>query len=198
MHQTSVQDTQLERLLNAPDLASDDALIALAERFAGCNRAFVLDRLDEHARALFGAASRPPREQADLLAELLTCELQLRPVTHDHRALLIDRALLMREAHPLVIAAIGHELARRAGLDTRICRARTDWWIAVPGDEILTAIGCCAATATPSGPLRQLCPHQLAFALLAHMAHYGPAGWHADAMRLMRRLPDGHHEDARS
>jgi L-ascorbate metabolism protein UlaG (beta-lactamase superfamily) len=193
---TVTGDGALERLLNAPELAADDALIALAERFAGCDRAYVLDRLDDAARALFGTATLPPRRQADLLADALTRGLGLRPVTHDHRALLIDRALESREAHPLVIAAIGHEVARRAGLTTRICQSHTDWWVAVPGDDVLTAIGCSAGTPLPGGPLRALCPHQLAYALLAHLGHDGPSAWHAHAASLIARLPAGHHDDA--
>jgi Transglutaminase-like superfamily len=192
----AVYVAELERTLQAPDLAADDALIALAERFAGCERAAVLERLDDVARGLFGAAAEAPREQAERLAGALTDELGLRPVTHEHEALLIDRALATRRAHPLVIAAVGHELARRAGFTARICRARSDWWVALPGDEVLTAIGCSAGTPSPHGPLRTLCPHQLAYSLLAHLGHHGPPAWHAPAQRLLRRLPTGHHDDA--
>ncbi len=192
----AVHDAQLERVLNAPDLAADDALIALAERFAGCGRAAVLERLDDAARGLFGAAEQSPREQARRLAAALTDELGLRPVTHEPEALLVDRALATRRAHPRVIAAVGHELARRAGFTARICRARSDWWVALPGDDVLTAIGCSAGTPAPHGPLRALCPHQLAFSLLAHLGHHGPPSWHAPAERLLQRLPTGHHDDA--
>lgn len=187
-----VRDVTLERLLCTPELAADDALIALAGRFAGCDRAGVLARLDDVARELFGAAALPAREQADRLAHVLSGTLGLRPVTHDHRALLVDRALETRRAHPLVIAAVGHELARRAGLSTRICRARTDWWLSLPGDDVLTAIGCSAGASVPCGPLRATCPHQLAYALLAHLGHDGPAAWQDLAGELLDRLPSGH------
>jgi hypothetical protein len=192
----AVHDAELERTLQAPDLAADDVLIALAERFAGCRRAAVLERLDDAARGLFGVAGLAPRERAERLAAVLTAELRLKPVTHEHEALLVDRALATRRAHPLVIAAVGHELARRAGFTARVCRARSDWWIAIPGDDVLTAIGCSAGTPTPHGPLQAQCPHQLAYALLAHLGHHGPPAWHAPAERLLRRLPTGHHEDA--
>lgn len=191
---TGTYDAALERLLRAPGLAADDALIAPAERFAGCDRAGVLDRLDEAARALFGAASLPPRERADRLADALVRDLALQPVTHDHRALLVDRALAGRRAHPLVIAAVGHEIARRAGFAARICRAGTDWWIAIPGDDVLTAIGCSDRARRPCGTLRALCPHQLANALLMQLAHHGPPAWHAPACALLERLPSGHHD----
>lgn len=195
-HQASTRDAALERLLGTPSLAADDALIALADRFAGCDRTGVLERLDDVARELFGAAAMPPRAQADRLAGALTCTLGLRPVTHDHRALLVDRALASCAAHPLVIAAVGHELGRRAGLATRICRAGTDWWLAFPGDDVLTAIACSAGTPTPAGPLRAICLHQLAYALLAHLGHDGPPAWHGVAVELLDRLPTGHHDDA--
>lgn len=180
-----VHDAALERLLSSPDLAADDALIALADRFAGCDRAVVLARLDDVARELFDTTALAPRAQADRLAAALSDTLGLRPVTHDHRALLVDRALATRRAHPLVIAAVGHELGRRAGLPTRICRVRSDWWLALPGDEILSAIGCSAGATHPCGPLRALCPHQLAYALLAHLGHDGPAEWHDLATRFL-------------
>lgn len=183
-----VRDAPLERLLGDPGLAADDALIALADRFAGCDRPSVLARLDDVARGLFGAAALPPRTQADRLAAALSETLALRPVTHDHRALLVDHALATRRAHPLVIAAVGHELGRRAGLTTRVCRARTDWWLAIPGER-LTAIGCSPGRTDPCGPLRAVCPHQLAHALLAHLGHDGPPAWHALAAELLERLP---------
>lgn len=191
-----VRDAPLERLLCTPDLAADDALIALAGRFAGCDRAAVLAQLDDVARGLFGTTSLTPRARADRLAEALCDTLGLRPVTHEHRALLIDHALATGRAHPLVIAAIGHELGRRAGVATRICRARTDWWLGLPGDEVLTAVGCSPGSASPVGPLRAICPHQLAHALLAHLGHDGPPSWHAPAAELLERLPSGHHDDA--
>jgi hypothetical protein len=191
-----VRDAPLERLLQTPDLAADDALIALAGRFAGCDRAAVLAQLDDVARGLFGAAALAPRACADWLAEALWDTLALRPVTHDHRALLIDHALATRRAHPLVIAAVGHELGRRAGIETRICRAGTDWWLGIPGDEVLTAVGCSPGSAHPVGPLRAICPHQLAYALLAHLGHDGPPAWHALAGELLERLPTGYHDDA--
>jgi hypothetical protein len=75
-------------------------------------------------------------------------------------------------------------------LATRICRVRNDWWLALPGDEVLTAIGCSAGASHPCGPLRAICPHQLAFALLAHLGHCGPPEWHELAGALLERLPD--------
>lgn len=184
-----VHDAMLERLLGGPDLAADDALIALSNRFAGCDRAAVLTQLDDVARGLFGAAALPPREQADRLAFALRDTLGLRPVTHDHRALLVDHALATGRAHPLVIAAVGHELGRRAGLTTRICRVRSDWWLTLPGDEVLTVLGCSPGRTHPCGPLTAICPHQLAYALLAHLGHDGPAAWHELACALLERLP---------
>lgn len=183
-----VRDASLERLLGAPELAADDALIALADRFAGCDRAGVLARLDDVARGLFGIAALTPRGQADRLAEALSGTLGLRPLTHDHRALLVDRALETRRAHPLVIAAIGHELGRRAGVVTRICRARNDWWLALPGDDVLTALGCSPGATHPCGPLRAICPHQLASALLAQLGHHGPPAWHDLAKEIRERV----------
>ncbi|HET6448049.1 MAG TPA: hypothetical protein VFG31_02980 [Conexibacter sp.] len=180
-----IHDAALERLLASPHLAADDALIALAERFAGCDRAAVVARLDDVARGLFGTATLPPRAQADRLAGALCDTLGLRPVTHASDALLVDRALTTRRAHPLVIAAVGHELARRAGLERRVCRARTDWWLTLLGDGVLTAIGCSSATTHPCGPLEAVCPHQLAYALLAHLGHDGPAEWHELAERFL-------------
>jgi L-ascorbate metabolism protein UlaG (beta-lactamase superfamily) len=185
MRTDRLHDDALARLLASADLATDDAVIALADRFAGCDRAAVLAQLDDVARGLFGAAADPPRAQADRLAEALSGTLGLRPVTHDHRALLVDRALATRRAHPLVIAAVGHELARRAGLATRICRAHTDWWLTLPGDDVLTAIGCSAGASRPCGPLRAVCSHQLSHALLAHLGHDGPPEWHDLAVKFL-------------
>ena len=193
MRKHRVHDAMLERLFGAPDLAADDALIAVADRFAGCDRASVLAQLDDVARGLFGTAALPPREQANRLASTLRDTLGLRPVMHDHRALLVDRALATGRAHPLVIAAVGHELGRRAGLTTRICRVQTDWWLVLCGDEVMTALGCSLGTTHPCGPLRAICPHQLTTVLLAHLGHHGPPSWHELASAMMDLLSGKSH-----
>ena len=184
-----LRDRATARLLGAPGLATDDALIAVAERFAGCDRAQVLATLDDASRPLFGAATLPPSAAAGALGRQLATELGLRPAPAGRDALLVDRALARRAAHPLVIAAIGHELARRAGVTARVCRTGERWWIAVPGEGNLALVDCSGAGGrVPDGPLRAVCSHQVALALLRTVACSGPAGWRACAAGLTRQL----------
>jgi hypothetical protein len=178
------------RLLSAPGLAMDDALIAVAECFAGCDRAQVLATLDDASRPLFGGASLPPSASANALGSLLATELRLRPAPADPDALLVDRALDCGAAHPVVIAAVGHEIARRAGVAARVCRAREDWWLAVPGEQGLALVDCSGGRARPEhGPLRALCAHQVALALLRAVEERGgPATWRGRAAWLTGQL----------
>lgn len=187
-----LRDRATAHVLGAPSLAMDDALIAVAERFAGCDRAGVLTALDDASRPLFGAASWAPSAAAGALGRQLATELGLQPAPAGPDALLVDRALARRAAHPLVIAAIGHELARRAGVIARVCRTGEGWWIAVPGEDGIALVDCAGAGGRcPDGPLRALCSHQVALALLRTVAYSGPAGWRAGAAGLTRQLACG-------
>ena len=192
-----VRDAPLERLLCTPDLAADDALIALAGRFAGCDRAAVLAQLDDVARGLFGTTSLTPRARADRLAEALCDTLGLRPVTHEHRALLIDHALATGRAHPLVIAAIGHELGRRAGRrDAHLPRAHRLVARGFPATRCSRPSAAPPAAPAPSARCARSARTSWRTRCSRTSATTARPSWHEPAAELLERLPSGHHDDA--
>jgi hypothetical protein len=81
------------------------------------------DCLDETARPLFGLARAPLHQQAEEIAEAITNRLGLRATTDSHGHLLLNHALADRVAHPILLATIGHELARHAGLCSVVAAA---------------------------------------------------------------------------
>ena len=56
-------------------------------------------------------------------------------------ALILPAVLATRRADPLVISMLGHEIARRAGLESHVCIAGGDSWTALLDAENCTLIG---------------------------------------------------------
>ena len=163
------------RLLASPALQHDQALAAIAGAFSP-GEVRLNERLDELARRLFGAAELGARDQALALADLLTNRLGLISNSSDHRALLIDHALEQRQAHPLLIAALGHELARRAGISTCVGTCGGHPWTVVRDAEGVALVGPALPAGGATGkcdplllpPTRSPTRSSLAFARRAH------------------------------
>ncbi len=73
---------------------------------------------------MFGVADESLFAQADALADVITNRLGLEVNGGDWRTLLLGDALVRRAAHPLLLASLGHELARRAGLHSVVARSQ--------------------------------------------------------------------------
>lgn len=90
----------------------------------------------------------------------------------------------------MLIAAVGREIARRAGLHSHVCRTREGWWTALCADGRIALVGN-----HPDGPprdprsLHSLCPHQLARTLLSLLCEHA-CPWTSVAERLLGALPD--------
>lgn len=177
-------------LLASASLEIDTAMLAVATACRGCDADAVLARLDRAALELFDCDRADCQAQAGALARLLTDTLGLLPEETDPRGLLIDHALTARAAHPLVIAAIGRELARRAGLHSHVCQTREGWWTALCAESRIALVGN-----HPDGPpcdprsLHSICPHRLAHVLLRSLARC-QCPWAGAAERLLGALPD--------
>ncbi len=179
-----------ERLLAEPGLQHDEAQAALAATFSVTAMESPAARLDEASLALFGAATLDVPEQAHALADLLTNQLCLCPERRDHRALLIDHALTCRAAHPLQIAVIGHELGRRAGLDTFVGACGGEPWTVVRGGAGLALVGSASIGGPPGASgVQRRCPHQVAHAVLREIERVAPADAALRARRLLRCVP---------
>ncbi len=184
-----VHERSAARLLAEPGLEHDEAQAALAAAFAVTSMASPRARLDEASLPLFGCGTRCVAAQAGALADALTNQLCLKPERRDHRALLIDHALVERSAHPLQIAVIGHELARRAGVSTFVASCGGEFWTAVRGPEGLALVGAVEIAGRPSAAeIRCRCPHQVVHAVLRQIERTAPPDAAERATRLLRSV----------
>jgi hypothetical protein len=80
--------------------------------------------------------------------------------------------LVTRRADPLVMAMIGHEIARRAGLESCVCSEGPHSWTALLDEENCTLVGSSQAVlgdARECG-FRVVCAHETAVLLLERLA----------------------------
>ena len=181
---------EARELLGSAGLDHDRAQLAIVAALTGSDPEPVEARLDDAARALFGAGALGVREGAAALATLLTDELGLRPLGGERRALLIDEALARRDAHPLLIAVIGHELARRAGLRSFVGAIGSRHWTVLQAEGESALVGCeLLDRAASAGSVRPRCAHEVAGTVLRQLRVLGPPAWHAPVDDLLRALP---------
>jgi hypothetical protein len=185
-------------LATAPCPPYGPMLVAVQGELGPVDAEAVDARLDALALGLFGLAGLSPAGRARALAE--TLDGALAPTHAGPQALLIGEALEARAAHPLLRAAVGAELARRAGLVGWVASSRGRWLMGA-GDEpadaaaavdplpipqlegIMEAAGRPGSFARSSHPLAIdcgadpaaeagvfLCGHELAFAALSRLA----------------------------
>ncbi len=96
-------------------------MIAPASTFDPVNDAeSLIESLDDAARPLFRLARASLRAQTKALADVMTNRLGLRVNDRGYRSLLLGSALSGRSAQPLLLAMVGHELTRRAGLSSLV------------------------------------------------------------------------------
>jgi hypothetical protein len=181
---------EARELLASGGLQHDRAQLAIVAALTGGGPEPVEARLDDGARALFGARALGVREQANALATLLTDELALQALGGERRALLIDEALVRRQAHPTLIAVIGHELARRAGLRSFVGAIGARHWTVLQAEGEMALVGCeLLEKPPPSGTVRPRCAHEMAGVVLTGLRRLGPPAWQAPIEDLRAALP---------
>lgn len=145
----------------------------------------MLGQLDSAAILLFGWERVSCGGQAQRLAGLLTNTLGLVEQREDPKALLIDHALRSRRAHPILIAGIGCELARRAGARSYLAESDEGWWTVLAPTGSATAVATGAAQGPPGrSPMRGVCPHELAGRVLALLDQHPRQPWSATVSEL--------------
>ncbi len=187
-----LRESSAARLLSTPGLQHDQAQAALASSFSVTAMAAPGALLDEASLPLFGLGEAEVAEQAHALANQLTNGLCLSPDRRSHRAVLIDHALTHRSAHPLQIAVIGHELARRAGISSFIGICEREPWIVVRGENEMALVGPAEIAGSPnSQTVHPRCPHQVARAVLNEIRACAPPDAARRANSLLAALPGG-------
>ena len=152
--------------------APTSSLLSLAAEFWPVDAAATRARLDDEARRLFGVAALAPADRAHRLGTVLEHELGITPDQGaDPQLMRLDHVLHRRRGHPLLVAALGTELLRRAGIDAAVCSSPTRWFVGF--------------TARPDGPARRAalrarrpvpdrvrrhCAHEVAFCVLTGLA----------------------------
>ena len=180
----------LARTLSEGTLGYDTALATLSATFAGSCPRQLLDELDDAARPVFGVAGAGLFEQADALADVITNRLGLRVSAESWRSLLLDDALNTRDGHPLLLAALAHELSRRAGLHSVVARSHDDFCCVLIAED--AALPVCFGS-VPDGldvcALRGCCPHQVAYTALTAIAMRAPGDIAEIAGRVREAMP---------
>jgi hypothetical protein len=154
------------QLLSSSELALDTALLCVASLAGDVDARGVLETLDAASREMFDVPRADCVAQCERLAQTLTRTLGLTAAAGDADTLLIDRALAGRQAHPLLIACIGSEVARRAGLCSEVCQSSDGWWTVISHGGEFALVGANAAEEPDRRAMRRCCSHQIAGALL--------------------------------
>jgi hypothetical protein len=163
-----------------------------------------LDRLDDQARLLFGAAGQSARDRARRLSAVAFGTLGYATTLDGGVSeLLLPDVVAARRGHPAVVAAAVAELGRRAGMRTVVARCATSWY-AGTGDAhgvLLIEVGPHGAGAAPgqdgpgkASPNRSpqaVCAHALAREVLGlvRARSGGDAALRSRAAALHAELP---------
>jgi regulator of sirC expression with transglutaminase-like and TPR domain len=160
-------------LADGPCAGTDELLLSLAAEFWPVDAAAARAELDDAARRLFGAAALAPADRAHRLAAVLERELRVAPDQGpDPELLRLDRIVHRRRGHPLIAAALGVELLRRAGVPAAVCSSPTRWFVGFAGDSntiLLDARLSAHADPCPDR-VRRHCAHEVAFCVLTGLA----------------------------
>lgn len=191
--ETSIEDDVargLAQRISDPYLAHDAALVAMASTFEGSDPLQLMERLDHAARPMFGIAASDLHAQAGVLAEALFGELGLRVDSDDYRSLLLGHALCTGAAQPLLLAVLGHELARRAGLRSLVASSRGEYWTILMRDACFIPI---SYMSPPEGnavaEMQACCAHATSCAMLETINRTAPAEPSRLALRVRGLLP---------
>jgi hypothetical protein len=160
----------IRAVLALEHVGHDEVLRAVGGHYGGVVP--TTDALDDAARPLFGVVGAPSEVQARRVAEVLFLDLGLSPDDRSADALILPAALVTRRADPLVLAMLGHELARRAGLESHVCVAGDDAWTALLDGDCCTLVG---SAVFASGEAHErgfhiACAHETATSVLERLA----------------------------
>jgi Transglutaminase-like superfamily len=165
--------TPFTELADGPCSSTDELLLSLAAEFWPVDADTARARLDEESRRLFGASALAPADCAHLLAGVLEHDLRIAPKHGaDPELMRLDVMLDRRRAHPLLVAALGVELLRRAGVPAAVCSSPTRWFVALAAPDGAVLLDARLSTCDDASPdrVRRHCAHEIAFCALTGLA----------------------------
>jgi Transglutaminase-like superfamily len=183
--------TPFTDLADGPCTGADDLLLALAAEFWRIDADAARARLDDESRRLFGAAALAPADCAHLLGTVLECELGIAADSGaDPELLRLDRLLRRRRGHPLLVAALGVELLRRAGVSAAVCSSPTRWFVGIAGAQCTVLLDARLSGHDDPCPdhVRRHCAHEVAFCALTGLAERFARAGHRSPARLALAL----------
>lgn len=180
------------RLAAAACAPCDQLLLAAAGELGPVDRHNALDRLDDLARGVFGIAAAPAEEAAGRLVGALAQDAGLTVGGATPDSLLLDRVLARRTGHPILLAAVYREVARRAGLEATLLSSGEHWFVGIGNDatEALLAMAP-VDDAIETLEVRRRCAHETTDAALRELSRvYRATGQDRQAIRAvaLRRL----------
>lgn len=151
-----------------PEPALDELLLALTAEFRPVDAQHAHEQLDDFSRSLFGLSELDAAGQAGCVTHALRHELGLRcGDVRDPEAMDLDRVLERRRGHPLVLAVVAVELARRAGATARVCSAPTRLFAGFGSPSMrLVETTPPVGAPPPADSIVPHCPHAIAFGIL--------------------------------
>ncbi len=172
-------------------LTHGSALAWLAFVFDGSDPRELLSRLDDAAVRLFGLGDADLHDRADALTAAMFDAFGLQVELGGYDPLLLGRALDSGRAHPLVMATVAHELARRAGFESIVARSDEGnfWTILLEGDYYLPVGFVRLTSGAQASELHGCCAHEIACSALELLASRAPNDSGALAASVRARLP---------
>jgi regulator of sirC expression with transglutaminase-like and TPR domain len=153
--------------------------------------------LEELAAGLAGARAELPERQLEAVGELAGARLEAVALTNAIDDLLVDRVAVGGAGHPLLLAVVCAEAARRAGLALGIVAGPDGAFLAHRELEepllVDPAAGALRDARTLAEPVAWQCCHQVAARILnrigARAERVGHVGWALRAAELRLALP---------
>ena len=159
--------------MRRPTPGLDDLAFSLSREFGTADLRPACDTLEGLACELMTAAFLSPVEQCAACSLLLGSTVRLRPARDfEPRAFMVDRVLDRREGHPLALALVYSEVARKAGIPLWPATDGERFLVAYTGAEALPLVLDPTASGRRLGldelpeELRWLCPHEVGFDLV--------------------------------
>ena len=165
--------TPFTELADGPCTDNGELLLSLAAEFWPVDAGAARARLDDASRRLFGVAAMAGPDRARRLGAVLERDLRVQPDTGlDPAVLRLDRVLDTRRAHPLLLAVLGVELLRRAGVTSAVCSSPTRWFVGLGGNGRTVLLDARLSAQDDPCPdrVRRHCAHEIAFCALTGLA----------------------------